>query len=94
MLFKIDIPTYTASIYLRTKFSEREKWRGPNKEKIHEFMIHAANSVHIAIDEGNFDASLHHCLHRIPYCQSKRLLILLERAETEIRFWMANGMFK
>jgi hypothetical protein len=57
-------------------------------------MIHAANSVCIAIDAGNLDASLHHCLHRIAYCQSNSLLILLERAETEICFWMANGMFK
>ncbi len=31
---------------------------------------------------------------RIAYCQSNRLLILLERAETEIRFSMANVMFK
>jgi hypothetical protein len=29
-------------------------------------MIHAANSVRIAIDAGNFDTSLHHSLHRIP----------------------------
>jgi hypothetical protein len=28
------------------------------------------------------------------YCQSNRLLILLERAEMEICFSMANGMFK
>ena len=38
----------------------------PEQEKIRGFMIHAANSVHIAIDAGNFDASLRHCLHRIP----------------------------
>ncbi len=31
---------------------------------------------------------------RIAYCQSNRLLILLERAEAEIRFSMANGMLK
>ncbi len=28
------------------------------------------------------------------FCQTNRLLILLERAETEIRFSMANGTFK
>ncbi len=66
----------------------------PEQEKIRGFMIHAANSVRIAIDAGNFYASLCHCLHRIPWCQSNRLFILLERAETEIRFSMANGMFK
>ncbi len=27
---------------------------------------HAVISVRIAIDAGNFDASLHHCFHRIP----------------------------
>jgi hypothetical protein len=32
-------------------------------------------------------------LNRIAYNQSNRLLILLERAETEIRFRKANGMF-
>jgi hypothetical protein len=42
----------------------------------------------------DFDASLHHCLHGIAYCQSNRLFILLERAETEIPFWLANGMLK
>ncbi len=31
---------------------------------------------------------------RIAYCQSNRYLNLLERAETEIRFSMANDMFK
>ncbi len=56
-------------------------------------MIHAANSVRIAIDAENFDASLQ-CLYRINYCQSNRLLILLERVETEIPFSMANDMFK
>ncbi len=145
MRSKQDIPTYNASIYLRSKSSEREKWRGLNKKKIR-FMIHAANLVRIAIDTGkvdawmrsirifrvsdcqcqsrnnpgfdasilrhngiwgaadeavfntvqrekiqkisliNFDVSSHHCLHRIAYCQSNCLLILLERAETEIRF--------
>jgi hypothetical protein len=34
------------------------------------------------------------CLSRIAYCQRNRLLILLERVEREIRFSMANGMFK
>jgi hypothetical protein len=48
---------------LRTASSEREKKHGSNKKKIREFMIHAADSVRIAIDAGNFDASLHHCLH-------------------------------
>jgi hypothetical protein len=38
-----------ASIYSRTESSEREKRRGPNKKKIREFMIHAANLVRIAI---------------------------------------------
>ncbi len=56
-------------------------------------MIHAANSVRIATEAGNFNVPLHHCLHCIAYCQRNRFLILLERAETEIRFWMANGMF-
>jgi hypothetical protein len=54
------------------------------RKKIRKFMIHAANSVRIAIDARNFDVSLLHCLHRIPQCQSNRLLILLERAEKEI----------
>ncbi len=31
---------------------------------------------------------------RIAFCQTNRLFILLERAETEIHFSMANGMFK
>ena len=31
---------------------------------------------------------------RITFCQTNRLFILLERAEEEIRFSMANGMFK
>ncbi len=31
---------------------------------------------------------------RIAFCQTNRLFILLERAETEIRFAMANSMFK
>jgi hypothetical protein len=30
----------------------------------------------------------------IAFCQTNRLFILLERAETEIRFSMANGTFK
>ncbi len=94
MRFKKDIPIYNASIYVRTKSSESEKWRGPDKKKIREFMIHVANSVRIATDAGNFDASLDQCLHRIAYCQSNRSLILLERAEVEICFWTAKGMFK
>ncbi len=31
---------------------------------------------------------------RIAFCQTNRLIILLKRAEKEIRFSMANGMFK
>jgi len=31
---------------------------------------------------------------RITFCQTSRLFILLERAETEIRFSIANSMFK
>jgi hypothetical protein len=31
---------------------------------------------------------------RIAFCQTNRLFILLEQAEMEIRFPMANGMFK
>jgi hypothetical protein len=78
MRFKQDIPTYNASVYLHTKSSERE----PNKKKIREFMIHAANSVGgIAVEAGNFDVSLRHCLHCIAYCQSNRLLILPERVD-------------
>ncbi len=75
MRVKQYIPTESTSIYLRTKSSEREKWRGPNKKKIREFMIHAANSVRIAIDAGNFDSSLHKFLYHIAYCHSNRLLI-------------------
>jgi hypothetical protein len=56
MRFKQDIPTYNTSIYLRIKSSQREKGRGQNKKKIRELMIHAANSVGIAIDAGNFIA--------------------------------------
>ncbi len=52
MRIKQDLSTYNA--YLRCKSSTREKWRGPNKKKIREFMIHAADSVRIAIDAGNF----------------------------------------
>jgi hypothetical protein len=33
-------------------------------------------------------------LIRIAFCQTNRLFILLERAENEIRFSMANGTFK
>ncbi len=66
MRSKQDLPTYNASIYLHTECSERKKRRGPNKKKIRGFMIHAANSVRIAIDAGNFDASLRNCLPRIP----------------------------
>jgi hypothetical protein len=33
-------------------------------------------------------------LNRIAYYQSNRSLILLDRAETEICFWMANGMVR
>jgi hypothetical protein len=33
-------------------------------------------------------------LIRITFCQTNRLFILLERAETEICFSMANGTFK
>jgi hypothetical protein len=72
MQIKQDLPPYHASIYLctesslRTESSERERRRGPNKKKIPEFMIHIANSVRIAIDAKNFDASLLHCLHNIP----------------------------
>jgi hypothetical protein len=43
--------------YLRTKSSEREMWRSPNKKKICEFMIQATHLVRIAIDTENFDAS-------------------------------------
>jgi hypothetical protein len=31
---------------------------------------------------------------RITFCQTNRLFILLERAEKEVRFSMANGTFK
>jgi hypothetical protein len=34
------------------------------------------------------------CLIRITFCQTNRLFIWLVRAETEICFSMANGMFK
>ncbi len=34
------------------------------------------------------------CLLRIASCQTNRLFILLERAEKEIRFSIANSMFK
>jgi hypothetical protein len=33
-------------------------------------------------------------LIRIAFCQTNHLFILLERAEKEIRFSMANGTFK
>jgi hypothetical protein len=67
MRIKQDLPAYDVSIYLRTESSEREKRRGPNKKKnprVH--LIYAANSVRIAIDAVNSDASLRNCLHRIP----------------------------
>jgi hypothetical protein len=37
MRIKQDLPTYNASIYLRTECSEREESRGPNKKKIRKF---------------------------------------------------------
>jgi hypothetical protein len=77
MRIKQDLSADIASIYLRTDSSEREKRRGPKKKKIGGFMIHATNSVRIAIDAGNFDASLHHCLHRILLCQSNFVFIVL-----------------
>jgi hypothetical protein len=55
MRIKQDLPADNASIYLRTESSEREKRRVPKKKKIGGFIIHAANSVRIAIDTGNFD---------------------------------------
>jgi hypothetical protein len=63
MRIKQDLSTYNVSVYLRLKSWESERRRGPNKKKIHEFMIHNVNSVRIAIDAGNFDATLRHCLH-------------------------------
>jgi hypothetical protein len=65
MRIKQDLPAYNTAIYLRTECSERKKRRGPNKKKIREFMIHAANSVRITIDAGNLDASLFARLLRI-----------------------------
>jgi hypothetical protein len=66
MRIKQDFPTYNASIYMGTKSSNRGRKRGLNEENIREFMIYAVNSVRIALDAGNFDGALHHCLHRIP----------------------------
>jgi hypothetical protein len=64
MRIKHDLPAYNASINLRTECSERKRRRGQNKKKkIRKFMIHATNSVRIAIDARNFDASVLHCLH-------------------------------
>jgi hypothetical protein len=76
MRIKQDPPTFNASIYLRSKYSERETRWGPNKKKIRKFMIHAANSVRIAIDAGNFDASLF-ASHPImsKYIKSKNLAV-------------------
>jgi hypothetical protein len=37
MRIKQDLPSYNAPIYLRTKYSERKKRRGPNKKKIRAF---------------------------------------------------------
>jgi hypothetical protein len=37
MRIKQDIPTYNASIYLRTECSKRESSRGPNKKKNPQF---------------------------------------------------------
>jgi hypothetical protein len=48
-------------------------------------MIHAANSVRITFDAGNFDALLFARLLRMALLQTNRLLILLLQAETEIR---------
>ncbi len=97
MQIKQDLPTYNASINLHTECSEHEKRCSLNK-KSQQFqncsIICAANSIRIAIDAGNFDASLLHCLHHISSCQSNRLFILLERAEKEIWFLLKNFMFK
>ncbi len=53
MRIKQDLPTYNASIYLRTECSEREKSRGPEQEKNPQIKIciifSGANSVRIAI---------------------------------------------
>jgi hypothetical protein len=65
MRIKQDLPTYNTPIYLRTECLVRKKRQGLNKKKIRELKIHAANSVRITIDAGNFDASLFARLLRI-----------------------------
>jgi hypothetical protein len=65
MRIKQELPAYNAAINLRTEYLERKEDAARTK-KIRKFKIHAANSVRIAIDAGNFDASMLHCLHRIP----------------------------
>jgi hypothetical protein len=60
MRIKQDLPTYNASIYLRTECSERKKRRGPNKNKNPRvqncIIIRAANLIRIAIYAGGFNA--------------------------------------
>jgi hypothetical protein len=47
-------------------------------------MIHAANLVRIAIDAGNFDLSMYHCLHHTLNVKVNRLIILLLQTGKEI----------
>jgi hypothetical protein len=69
MRIKQDLPTYV-NLFAHRIFGAWKETRFV-EEKIREFMIHAANSVRIAIDAGNLDASLRHCLHRIASLHGK-----------------------
>ncbi len=85
---RISVSAYNTSIYLHTESysSECERRRSPNKKKIREFLIHAANLVRIAIDAGNFDALLlHFCIASLNVkVIAYSLHILLERAEKRV----------
>jgi hypothetical protein len=43
---------------LSTECLERKRRRNPNKKKIREFILNAANSILIAIDTGGFNLSI------------------------------------
>jgi hypothetical protein len=59
MRFKQDIPTFNASIYMRTNSSVRKSDADRTRKNICEFMIHASNSVSITIDA---ETSMRHCI--------------------------------
>jgi hypothetical protein len=96
-----------APLYWRTEAFLR-KWQcGSNPERkfwtIYEFadffLVWAASLFTLRtfgaqINWRVISSTVRPCLIRIAFCQTNRLFILLERAEKEIHFSMANGKFK